>query len=401
MGCKNSTGVLKADSFHRSYRLGEKLGEGNFGEVRLAKLRALREARAVKIIGACAASEGRNNDPFLGAKSEADAMQLVRGHDNCVMLFETFLERSAFYLVMERCHSSLISHLDQRVQVSEEYMSRIFREMLSGIAHVHTVNLVHRDIKPENFVYGGQFGRTVKLGDFGMAQLLPEKGYLTSHCGTAPYMSPEIVSHRRYGFKTDVWSMGVTAYMLLYRDFPYVPETSTVENMKKCIRIGERAPTHIPADKNVPVPSECARSFVMSLMVRKASERCSAKEALQLPFVCSHNDSSHGDLTPMSSKMEESAPSVQNKPIEALAPTVTANPDELPNVFQARVAACFSEPCYETQSSRASSCNTLAKFRSSHTSLSTRASIESQSSSRTFCGEGSGDGLECFEISES
>lgn len=294
MGCANSHSAASEEltvlesSFHRTYKIGEKLGEGNFGQVRVAKLRSSKTTHAVKIIVLRRTDliddDEEDNLTLEDAESEAAIMRSLQGSPHCVELFETFAEQSLFYLVMERCQASLMDRLDSMAKASEAYVSRIFREMLLGIAYMHKLNLVHRDIKPSNFLLGGN-GDTVKLTDFGMSCKMPERGYLTGRCGTAPFMSPELVGQKPYDFKTDVWSMGVTGYVLLYGDFPYVPRVCSSKAMKALILRGEPAPSFAPTC-GTPDTSERARSFIRSLMARAKEDRCTAEEALLLPFVC-------------------------------------------------------------------------------------------------------------------
>ncbi len=81
---------------------------------------------------------------------------------------------------------------------------RLFRQILEGLAHIHSLNIVHRDLKPENvFISAGPDGvENVKIGDFGLAtsgQSVVDKsaanldsGDLTRSIGTAVYVAPEV-----------------------------------------------------------------------------------------------------------------------------------------------------------------------------------------------------------------
>lgn len=81
---------------------------------------------------------------------------------------------------------------------------RLFRQVLEGLAHIHSLNIVHRDLKPENiFISAGPDGvENVKIGDFGLAtsgQLVTDKtapstdaSDMTRSIGTAVYVAPEV-----------------------------------------------------------------------------------------------------------------------------------------------------------------------------------------------------------------
>jgi serine/threonine protein kinase len=329
MGCTSSQRAsanyasFGEDSFSRSYKVGSKLGRGEFGTVRVAKCRSTKAVRAVKIINLSDADGNIKEDELEHVQAEAKIMQYVCEHPNCVEMLASFQEQSLFYILMEKCDASILDQFEEMTFASDAYLRRLFREMLMGIAHVHGLNVVHRDIKPDNFLLGGRDGETVKLCDFGMAQLLPSKGYFTSSCGTAPYMSPELVARKGYDFKTDVWSLGVTGYLLLYGDFPYRPRKNTPQAMKDLILLGSPAPQFASASRFGSMPSLQACDFVQRLMTRDQKERCTAEEALLSPFTTgegtlpvllghSDNSPSHvwrtiGDGTPTAAKKADAA----------------------------------------------------------------------------------------------
>lgn len=343
---------MNEDSFHGKYKLGEILGEGNFGQVREAKPRSKssKVIKAVKIIDLRATESSKTGGIDEGKREEArietEAMKLVAGHPHCVEFSQAFSDQSLFYIVMEKCQASLMDRLERMARASEDYVANLFREMLLGIAYVHKMNIVHRDIKPNNFLLGGADGDTVKLTDFGMARKMPERGYLTSHCGTAPYMSPEVVGRKPYGFNTDVWSMGVTAYVLLYGDFPYQPKCPTSQAMKDQILLGEPAPAFASTVPDAPVPSERARAFVRELMAREKTVRCSAEEALKLPFVCPGvppAPDQAGDLTPSFKSARRKALIFVNSPLSPADPTEKRGLDDLLRMLQRKASTFFSE----------------------------------------------------------
>jgi len=297
MGCACSS-ILSSHSasepggnsyFHQEYSLGAKLGEGSFGQVRAAWHRKTKELRAVKVISLLDDSKLIDQSLVKSAWREARIWRLLGSNDHCVELHETFLDSTLFYMVMEKCEASLMDRLQEMPRMGETGVARIFREMLLGVSHIHSVGITHRDVKPNNFLFGGPSGRTIKLCDFGMAARVPRRGALLyGHYGTAPYMSPEMVSDKGHSLSTDMWSFGATAYVLLYGDFPYVPAEACAKAMKAAVLAGEPSPRFersFPEADGMRLPSGMAETFVRTLLERDPGRRLTARQALQLPFL--------------------------------------------------------------------------------------------------------------------
>jgi serine/threonine protein kinase len=128
-------------------------------------------------------------------------------------MHENFFDDYFCYMVMERCKYGLVSYLKILPTITESTLVPVFHQMLQGLTHLHSLNIIHRDVKPENFLVGGRDGQTVKLADFGLAAIVPESGKVAKVCGTAAYMCPEMILLREADFKADIWSLGVTAYL--------------------------------------------------------------------------------------------------------------------------------------------------------------------------------------------
>eukprot|EP00928_Gymnodinium_smaydae_P001274 TRINITY_DN10488_c0_g1_i1.p1 TRINITY_DN10488_c0_g1~~TRINITY_DN10488_c0_g1_i1.p1 ORF type:complete len:190 (-),score=19.67 TRINITY_DN10488_c0_g1_i1:715-1284(-) len=179
---------------------------------------------------------------------------------------------------MELCTLSLWQAIQTKPSEVHESIVVILGEILSAVSHCHGLGVVHRDVKPENFLFGGEDGATLKLCDFGLAEVMPKAGFLVGVCGSAPYMAPEVVRCKPYNEKVDVWSVGVIAYLISFRRFPYLPKSKGSDAMKALIREGKPSPFFTSDERGL---------FLRKLLQRSEDNRCSALDALQSRFLSS------------------------------------------------------------------------------------------------------------------
>lgn len=285
MGCTGSCVDRVWVLLGNKYEIGEKLGEGGFGQVRAAYLRYPREPRAIKILllGKKAGKKVKvDKHKKAAAIKEASIWKALGNHEHVVRFYEAFRKDTVFYMVMERCARTLLAALISMPNTDECDMARIFKEMFLGVAHMHSLRIVHADIKLANYLFGGLMGDTVKIADFGLAAFLPETpvggdpAKLEGAIGTGPYMAPEMINFQGYDRSADLWSLGVTVYLLLMGEYPYETEGATGS--------GHPAPRYRRCD-DLTAPSETSVDLVRRLFVREPDQRPSIEQALQDPFL--------------------------------------------------------------------------------------------------------------------
>lgn len=101
---------------------------------------------------------------------------------------------------------------------------------------MHEKNIIHLDVKPENIMCVTKNSTVVKLIDFGLATKLDPNQLVKISTGTAEFAAPEIVEREPVGFYTDMWAVGVLAYVLLSGLSPFAGENDieTLKNVKAC-----------------------------------------------------------------------------------------------------------------------------------------------------------------------
>jgi len=145
------------------YDLGEEIGHGKFGSVRVCRARAGAPRGEEEF--ACKALPKNAGDT---AHREVEIMQHLSGHPGVVTLRAVFEDADAFYLVMELCRGGrLLDEVAREGRLSERRAASVIRELMAVLKYCHEMGVVHRDIKPDNVLLT-KAGR-LKLADFGLA----------------------------------------------------------------------------------------------------------------------------------------------------------------------------------------------------------------------------------------
>ena len=204
------------------YRLVEKLGVGGMGEVWRARHQLLARPCAVKLIRSELLGD-RSRDTLTDRfRLEAQAIAHLTS-PNTVRLYDFGVsETGSFYFVMELLDGmDLASLVDRFGPLPAERVVWVLRQACRSLGEAHEAGLLHRDIKPHNLFLcrlGLDFD-VVKLLDFGLVKSLRSddpnlttEGTLT---GTPAYMPPERILSAVVDERSDIYSLGCTAYWML------------------------------------------------------------------------------------------------------------------------------------------------------------------------------------------
>ena len=149
-------------------------------------------------------------------------------HPNIMALFEVIDTRMNVNLVMEMCNGKSLYHYikkKENMRLPEELCRVIFRQLVDGIAYLHSNDIVHRDLKLDNILIDPSDGNRIKIIDFGFSIRAPADQKLTLFCGTPHYMDPDISRKKDYnGHAADVWALGVILFILLTGKLPFFGE---------------------------------------------------------------------------------------------------------------------------------------------------------------------------------
>ena len=112
----------------------------------------------------------------------------------------------------------------------------IARQLLEGLAFIHSYSIIHRDIKPGNVFI--TLDGVVKIGDLGVGKLVSDSSpFANTFIGTPHYVCPELCLGEQYSFAADVWSLGVLLYELFTLEIPF--QSSNVLALMDVVSTGD------------------------------------------------------------------------------------------------------------------------------------------------------------------
>ncbi|XP_053325784.1 5'-AMP-activated protein kinase catalytic subunit alpha-2 [Spea bombifrons] len=202
------------------YILGDTLGVGTFGKVKMGEHQLTGHKVAVKILNR---QKIRNLDVVGKIKREIQNLKLFR-HPHIIKLYQVISTPTDFFMVMEYVSAGeLFDYICKHGRVEEAEARRLFQQILSAVDYCHRHMVVHRDLKPENVLLDGQMN--AKIADFGLSNMMSDGEFLRTSCGSPNYAAPEVISGRLYaGPEVDIWSCGVILYALLCGTLPFDDE---------------------------------------------------------------------------------------------------------------------------------------------------------------------------------
>jgi serine/threonine protein kinase len=180
--------------------------------------------------------------------------------------------------------TDLFKYISSKGVLGEDEAGRILIDILKSLEAMNRIGLAHRDIKPANVLmcHTGQQGPAAKVGDFGMSTFVDVDGQVRGRCGTPGYVAPEIFTagvHGGYGNKVDVFSAGVTLYVMLCGYEPFYGETDA-----ELVAANKAAQVEF-TEADWDSISFNAQDMVKKMMHPDPKKRMDAKAALQHPWL--------------------------------------------------------------------------------------------------------------------
>lgn len=201
------------------YDLFESIGTGSYSTVKRAIREDTKAVVAVKVVEKQRISRDWNRQQLRRE------LELTRNfsHPNVCGLLDAMQTSRNVYLVFPYApNGDLFGAIVAAGRLNENVSRRWFRQLASGVHHVHSCGVVHRDIKPENILIDND--KNVLLSDFGFCASQAPGDRVYALCGSPHTIAPEVLSSDSgyCGVAADIWSLGIVLFVMLAGRYPYV-----------------------------------------------------------------------------------------------------------------------------------------------------------------------------------
>lgn len=277
------------------YEVCELIGVGSYGRVYTARSPPEhRDPQPLNVALKCVCVPPKRTEIEKHALDEIDALMNLKGHPNVLRIYRHWRHEvsATYYIVTELCSIDLLTVLQRAEKdptlgrrLPEETVRKIFRQLASALAYMHTNCIAHGDVKCDNVMFLRVPNVTLgtdldlRLVDFGFSVPVSSKSEARSRNfrGSHEYAAPELLLGRASNaLQTDCWSLGAVLYAMLCLSLPFLNVSTNAGSFERATR-GQYAP--LPPDA-----SESARDIVASLMCVDRNARFTAHEAYAHPW---------------------------------------------------------------------------------------------------------------------
>ncbi|MBW7934415.1 MAG: serine/threonine protein kinase, partial [Gemmatimonadaceae bacterium] len=251
------------------YSIDRELGRGGMGVVFLAREVHLDRPVAIKLLPPERALDDTLRERFLREARLAAKLS----HPNIIPIHAVEETESFVYYVMAFVDGESLAHrVRTRGPLPATEGARVLREAAWALASAHAQGVVHRDVKPDNILIEAATQR-VLMADFGIAAAMGD-GDGDGISGTPEFMSPEQALGHDLDARSDLYSLGATAFFAFSGRLPFEGASPTEVLAKQ---VTEPAPPL--GSLGLPVPRKIA-SLVDRCLAKDPSHRPATATAL-------------------------------------------------------------------------------------------------------------------------
>ena len=163
---------------------------------------------------------------------------------NSVKVIEIIETESSYYMILELCFLSLEEYLKKRnISLSIDEIGKILLELNDYFKEMNDKNIIHGNLKFSNILLSLNKSKIdkidFKISDFGLNKIIKENKI--NSFKNSLIMAPEVLKGDEKSIcdKSDIWSLGIIIYYLLFNEYPY-NDINEIESKKKFKQFGDK-----------------------------------------------------------------------------------------------------------------------------------------------------------------
>ena len=318
---------IKVGSF--IYSESDIIGKGAFGKVYKGKSLATGAVIAIKVIHVESSKQAML---IKMIKNEVDALKRTK-NEFIVQFLDFIVVNNNVHIVTEFCNQKDLKYFLSKHKIIEEKKAVEFiRQIVSAFKELCRQQVIHRDLKPANILLNNG---VCKIADFGFAKTLDfsvtdYNTQMVSIVGTPLYMSPQLLDKQKYTTKSDIWSLGIIFYEMLYGRVPWAGKDPATYS--KNIRSQP-----LVVDQTLNKISPDAEDFLRKCLKVSEEERIGWNELFEHPMISEEADL-HDSTKENSVDSDYAGFIMPNKRIMGYSKT-PANPSNLMRQYQEKILA--------------------------------------------------------------
>lgn len=186
------------------------------------------------------------------AVSEFNTLKKLHNIPNIPKIVGSNFSKNNCYTIMTKCKGmDLFDYIQIHGNCNEKMSKSIIKSILENLIYIHKLGIIHCDIKPENIMYDNET-EEISIIDF-------------EGRSTDKFRSPEQILGDNITNKTDIWSLGVTLYVIIEGEFPFDTPTDIVYKNDITYNL---------------INSETLKNFINCILSKQSSNRPSAEDLL-------------------------------------------------------------------------------------------------------------------------
>ena len=244
----------------KSFYFKYEVDKGKFGHVFLARRINDNKKLAIKLVQ----KTNCTMEEYKIIRWETDIFHILQNinHPNIVKCYDIYENESQIFFISEYLScGNLKKYIHELKFCPSSYnidtILKLAIQLIEGVYFLHKFGIIHRDIKTTNLmveinspikksIISNSFGTnelqityedmsdvTLKIIDFGLSQVLGINETSNDPYGSLSFKAPELILHKKYNFKVDVWAMGISLYYIVYKVLPF--DEGNRDDIKKAI----------------------------------------------------------------------------------------------------------------------------------------------------------------------